>query len=510
MVGAGLSRNAVVPSGRSVPLWQELGEAVAEDVPDYVFSSSVDALSAYEYTFGRGELMNRLGSALLVDEAQPGPVHIAFCRLPFDRVITTNFDFLLDKGYERLGVGFEPIALENHLAIPGKKHRTTLVKVHGDLRHSDQMVVTEEDYDSFLGRHPVFATYLSSLLIERMPIFIGYSLEDPDLRQLMLTMKDRLGATAPVPYAIAVGMAKSDIARFERRGVRVINLPGNRKNYGSILTDAFVELFEYWDSEVLDQVDLVRDRPLEQLRVAGTEKSSRLCFFSVPRHLQAFYEDELFPLAEQADMVPVSGFDVAGNQGNLIAAVRAIIERSRFAVVDVTEGSGSVDLRMALDSIPPEDVLIIAAESGPPPFVDRAMQWVVRPADLEADRLPFFDAVAEWFSQRQLPEEPGFNPRVLLDLGQFDAAVVAAITDLEMILSRFDEPYRDGSQKRARRSPWQGLSGQTLDIPDSLRARLQEAIARRNSVVHGRASVDRHAAEEIVQAVEELRSWLHI
>jgi hypothetical protein len=36
-------------------------------------------------------------------------------------------------------------------------------------------------------------------------------------------------------YAIMVDASSSDVARFERRGVKIINLPGSKSRYPSIL-----------------------------------------------------------------------------------------------------------------------------------------------------------------------------------------------------------------------------------------------------------------------------------
>src|SRR3712207_6830648 len=69
VVGAGLSRNADVPEGLDLPLWDELGLAVADDLPEHYYAGALDALSAYEHEFGRRALVNRLHRDLLVETA---------------------------------------------------------------------------------------------------------------------------------------------------------------------------------------------------------------------------------------------------------------------------------------------------------------------------------------------------------------------------------------------------------------------------------------------------------
>jgi len=69
VIGAGLSRNAIVPSGKAMPLWNDLGQQLAAEMPDYPYSGPLDAISAYEHEYGRVKLIERLADALLVDES---------------------------------------------------------------------------------------------------------------------------------------------------------------------------------------------------------------------------------------------------------------------------------------------------------------------------------------------------------------------------------------------------------------------------------------------------------
>ncbi|WP_434721099.1 SIR2 family NAD-dependent protein deacylase [Pseudomonas syringae pv. actinidiae] len=226
IVGAGMSLNAHVPSGARPPLWGELGKILESDLADFSSTGPLDAISAYEHEFGRARLMDRLSQILLLHEAQPGEAHRSFCSIPFDIVCTTNFDFLLEHQYRLEPRVVYPILEEEQLSLNASKAGTALLKLHGDLHHPNRMVVTESDYDGFLANYPLFATYLSNLLITKTAVLIGYSLDDPDFRQMWHVVSQRLGRMRRMAYTIVVGAKPSDVARFERRGVKVINLPG--------------------------------------------------------------------------------------------------------------------------------------------------------------------------------------------------------------------------------------------------------------------------------------------
>lgn len=509
IVGSGLSRNADIPSGRVMPLWDDLGKAVAGDIPGHSYVGAIDALSAYEHEFGRRELVRRLHRELFVDEAQPGNAHKAFSRLRFDRVITTNFEFLLEQAYEAAGERCDVVLDEQQLAIPTSKSRTVVLKLHGDLRHPERLVATEGDYDGFLGRHPVLATHVASLLIDRVPVLVGYSLDDPDLRQLLALLKDRLGAMLPNAYVIAVAPDPSAIARYQRRGIKVIALPGSRERYDELLTTVFTELAEYWQERALDNARFVDERPLEQIETAVERKASRLVYFSIPLSLLAFYRDEVFSLAEQAGWVPVSGFDVEVGAGNRLAAIGALLRTSQLAVIDMTEGTGSTELGSAWAALGRENVLVITA-SQTPLASSGDYEVIARPVSLAEGRDGFLDGIAAWF-QRRAPviEDGSSEAEVLLEHRQWRAALIAAVAELEVfVFERFGPLVAEMSNaSRAHRRPTLRsiVSVGALPIDDGLRERLLSWIALRNGALHQRREVSASQARSAVRDVNAVR-----
>ena len=179
--------NATLPPPAKMPLWADLSKSFSEDLTDYSPNSVLDAISAYEHEFGRARLIERLAELLHINRAQPGIAHREFCSLPFDIVCTTNFDFLLEKQYDlerQDNRTIHPVVDEDQLSINVGTAGTLLLKLHGDLRHPKRLVVTESDYDGFLTEYPLIATYLANQLITKTAVFVGYSLDDPDFRQI--------------------------------------------------------------------------------------------------------------------------------------------------------------------------------------------------------------------------------------------------------------------------------------------------------------------------------------
>ncbi len=182
---------------------------------------------------------------------------------------------------------------------------TLLLKLHGDLRHPSRLVVTEADYDGFLTNYPLLATYLANQLITKTAMFIGYSLEDPDFRQIWHIVSSRLGKTRRKAYTIAVNARAADVARYERRGVKVINLPGTREKYGEILAATFRELREYMREKVITFGQVTEEAPLRELSLPR-DATTGLCFFSLPLDLLPFYRERVFPVVRDTGFVPVT------------------------------------------------------------------------------------------------------------------------------------------------------------------------------------------------------------
>jgi hypothetical protein len=177
-------------------------------------------VSAYADTYGRASLIERLNDVLLVDDIEPSEVHRAFAQLPFDMVVTTNVDFLLERAYAELRRPCVPLLGEAQLSIQRRPEATNLLKFHGDLRHPDNLVVTEEDYDGFIRRNPLLTTYLSWWLLTREPIFVGYSLDDADFREVLVLLRERLGRMTRPSWVILATDPHNEARKFERRGVR--------------------------------------------------------------------------------------------------------------------------------------------------------------------------------------------------------------------------------------------------------------------------------------------------
>lgn len=516
VIGAGMSLNAVTPKGKKMPLWNDLSKALTDQLSDYSPSTVLDGLSAYEHEFDRARLVERLSELLLIRDAQPGIAHKEFCTIPFDIVCTTNFDFLLERQYDATPHYVYPVVDEEQLSIGAGNAGTLLLKLHGDLRHPSRLVVTEADYDGFLAKYPLLATYLANQLITKTAVFIGYSLEDPDFRQIWHVVSERLGRTRRKAYTIAVNARAADVARYERRGVKVINLPGTREKYGEVLAATFRELREYLRDNVVSVSKVTEEQPLREL-LLPRDAASRLCFFSLPLELLPFYRERVFPAVQDAGFVPVTADDVVTPGGSISAKIDMLIDRSSVMVVEFGSSWTLAEYRMAVARIKEKQpdgaqrkglrLIVIATKDELPLPIAEEFRLIVRSNVLTDDPEPFVEELAG--ALRGLANEVGVQrqaePERLLEAKEYRAAVISAMTLLESRLrERLNKvPWPETRNPLSMRSLLRRAMDQQL-LEAAQFEQLENWMRLRNEVVHSSKDVARAQATDVVSGVLQI------
>ena len=362
IIGAGLSHNAQSPDGLRPPLWDELGQLVAAQIPEgYEYSTPMDAVSTYCHLYRLPLLAQLLAELLLVHKARPGPVHEALARLPFDMIVTTNIDFLLEKSYQR--TEYTRVLMDDtDLSVaPHDPGVVDILKIHGDVHNPEHLVVTEEAYDEFLVKYPILATFLANLLVERTAVLIGYSMEDPDLRQIWQIVRSRLGDLSRPAFAIRVDASGTESDRFKRRDISVINLRSTAaKNgasfeevsrddrYQQVLTDVFRELHTYQRERILAASRIHEESVHKQALIPLGKHKTRLCLFAVPSALHSFYKEFVFPEAVRAGLVPVVEEDIESPGGNIPAEIDALLVRASAVFIHADEMTPTTAFEMRL------------------------------------------------------------------------------------------------------------------------------------------------------------------
>jgi hypothetical protein len=157
---------------------------------------------------GRNALVEFLRTELTA-QRKPSPALKMLAELPFRIIVTTNYDRMLESALRKLPDGkekepevfvYNPDANEptQDARDDPTAERPLVFKMHGDIETGRSMVITDEDYITFVQRmsdkealHPVPQTVRYRM--KQWPtLFVGYSLRDYNLRLLFRTLRWRI------------------------------------------------------------------------------------------------------------------------------------------------------------------------------------------------------------------------------------------------------------------------------------------------------------------------------
>lgn len=208
-IGAGFSLNAELPPGKKMLNGDQLAQRLARHLSNPTGTDLLSNAHEYEKEFKLNQLVTTVRKELYIDRASPGKVHKMFAKITtFDTVYTTNFDFLLEDAYREVNRNVSPMGTNNRpfKVIIGDKqiplyagpNTTNLIKMHGDVDHIEYFVITKDHYKRYVKKYPMISTHLSSMLITKTALYIGYSLTDPNFIQIRDVIRQRLGGVSKV------------------------------------------------------------------------------------------------------------------------------------------------------------------------------------------------------------------------------------------------------------------------------------------------------------------------
>lgn len=105
-----------------------------------------------------------------------------------DGIITTNWDTFLETTFRdyKTYIGQEQLLFSENISIG------EIYKIHGCVTSPESLIVTSNDYTNFKNRNAYLAAKLLTIFVEHPVIFLGYSISDPNILELLFSLKDCL------------------------------------------------------------------------------------------------------------------------------------------------------------------------------------------------------------------------------------------------------------------------------------------------------------------------------
>jgi len=95
-------------------------------------------------------------------------------------IITTNYDCFIEKTFEFTPLIGNDILLSNPYG--------SVYKIHGCVTDPNKIILTEDDYSEFITKYELIRAQLLSLFIHNPIVFIGYSIGDINIKNILKTI----------------------------------------------------------------------------------------------------------------------------------------------------------------------------------------------------------------------------------------------------------------------------------------------------------------------------------
>ncbi len=169
--------------------WAKLLEPIAEDLGLDIEKEKTDLVSLAQYHYNaKGNNRSKLNQVLITNFCKDVEVtsnHKILARLPISTYWTTNYDKLIEKSLEDAGKTADLKYTKEHLAQTTPRRDAIVYKMHGDIAHPNDAVLTRLDYEKYhIDRQP-FINALTGDITSKTFLFLGFSFTDPNLDYIL-------------------------------------------------------------------------------------------------------------------------------------------------------------------------------------------------------------------------------------------------------------------------------------------------------------------------------------
>ncbi len=522
-IGAGFSLNAKLSNKSKMPDWPVLTGILAQIVEVAQNIGGPKVASAYETKFGRVQLIEAIRNALHSDVVEPGSAHIAFAQLPFETIYTTNFDLLLEEANTQIKKPYRSLVGELQMPFHGGPLTTNIVKMHGDLRHEEHMIVTQEDYDKYLTEYPVICTHLSAMLITRTALFIGYSLSDPDFQHIREVIRSRLGRFERMSYIVQFNQKESKIDSMLENNLHVINLKVRKnQNKDGGLAEFFKQIQEELDFRAGSRLRASKPDIFEPVSQDTFEAASRapdsselltsssnLCFVLMPlgEPFDSIFREIIKPKILEAGLNALRADEIL-SPGSIMEQIRSAIQQSRICIADLTGRNPNVLYELGIAQTLGKPTILMTQDISDVPFDVAHYRMIVYDTQSVSGLKRAQDELNKAL-QNVLGLDRLDEARHLIESGMIRAGVAVLGILLEhslkhLVLSNKLIDFKVGEHfvKSLSMGKMLQLLFKAKIITDNEHGLLSECISIRNRAVHELAEPSKADATHIIERVE--------
>ena len=222
-VGAGVSKLS------GAPTWKELIDAISvklELLPPIKYSSDefLQIPQMFYYSLGenKAEYYKFVKEQLYSSSLFPNAIHREMLNLNPVSFITTNYDTLLEDAAIQYCQSFKVVSRDED--VPTIFGDRFILKLHGDFTHNN-FVLKEEDYLNYSENFKLIETLVKSIFSTNTVVFIGYGLNDYNIKLILNWTKTLLQGNFIKPIFLYTGdrvLTAEEIVYQQSKGLAVI------------------------------------------------------------------------------------------------------------------------------------------------------------------------------------------------------------------------------------------------------------------------------------------------
>jgi len=216
--GAGISvSEGGLPSGGQ--LARELAEQAGR--PEIANAPLPDVAQAYELEMDRHDLVEYIAGRIDDPRYVPLRTHQLIAALPFTKIVTTNWDNLLEKAMDHADKFFVKVVDDLEVAYADEA-KVLLIKLHGSIEQKDSIIITGDDYYDVFARLPETATLVRTYFATKTVLFLGFGLADEDFKRLYHGVVRRIGVHKRRAYAVQLNPDELTVKYWKQKNVQIV------------------------------------------------------------------------------------------------------------------------------------------------------------------------------------------------------------------------------------------------------------------------------------------------
>lgn len=135
----------------------------------------------------RHDICEYLNAVILDEKSQQEELNtLTSKKTIIDGIITTNWDLLLENIF--VDDKYKVYIGQSDLLFSNPQKIAEIYKIHGCCSDPKSLVLTKTDYDDFEKKNPYLAAKLLSIFLEHPILFIGYSLQDRNIKSILCSI----------------------------------------------------------------------------------------------------------------------------------------------------------------------------------------------------------------------------------------------------------------------------------------------------------------------------------